>query len=303
MGTSITKHYGIAGPVPFADIDVDCDNKRFLDAHIIRRWGSSNPHAATAVLSFDTFFDTISLGAMSSAASAREQALDLLTHFEEPWETRLGMAAEGFAGHGGAEDIGSRIWHALCNDLDALLRVGVLKHLEELPLFVEGVDRDITSDMTTRIAFGALADFTADMLVQYPEFTAGSHQTGVVERQVWDPSTLTWALRPVELPIVNGKPLLLVPAEWVRSTLLLNARRFYETSVLSYAQGEQVVFDAHGKPLRTPKYELKRQEGLARGRETNREVTLRADRDGQDLLAIFRGFVAERLELAKRAAA
>lgn len=302
MGTSITKHYGINRPVPFADLDVDCDNRRFLDAHAIRLSNAPQPHATAAVLALNTFFDTVSRGAMSVSLLEQNRAVDLLKHFEEPWETRLGLAEKGFAGHGGADDIGAWIWDALRTDLEALLKVGILKHLEELPLFVRGVDHDITSDITTRIVFGPLADFTAEMLDEYPEFTTGPHLTRDFERQVWDPHALTWARRTVRLPLVDGKPLLLVPATWARGRLLMHARRFYETSVLSYAQAEQSVTDANGKVILTPKGRLKRQDSLARGRHTNRAVTLRAESAGEDLLDVFRRFIADRIQQFGRAA-
>lgn len=294
MGTSITDHYQINRPVPFADLDVDCDNPKVLDAHAIRLSAAPQPYVQDTVRCFDTFFDTISRGAMSTSAAARKHAKDLLKHFEEPWETRLGMAASGFAGHGGSDDVGSWIWDAMCTDLEALLQVGILKHLEELPLFVEGVGHDITSDITTRISFGPLADFTADMLLQYPEFTAGSHKVGNFQRQVWDANNRTWTQRTVTLPLVDGKPLLLMPSSWVRDTLLMHAGRFYETSVLSYAQDEQSVVTNGGKVIRTPKDRLKTQHGLRRSRDTIRAVTLRAESAGDDLVDIFRQFVADR---------
>ena len=294
MGTSITDHYQINRPVPFADLDVDCDNPKVLDAHVTRLSAAPQPYAQDAVRCFDTFFDTISRGAMSANAAAQNHAKDLLKQFEEPWETRLGMAASGFAGHGGSDDVGSWIWDAMCTDLEVLLRVGILKHLEELPLFVEGVGHDITSDITTRIVFGPLAEFTADMLVQFPEFTAGSHQVGSFQRQVWDPNSRTWSQKTVTLPLVDGKPLLLIPSHWVRDTLLMHAGRFYETSVLSYVQDEQSVVTSDGKIIRTPKDRLKTQHGLGRGRDTIRVVTLRAESAGDDLVDIFRRFVADR---------
>ncbi|NKT56397.1 hypothetical protein GS896_27950 [Rhodococcus hoagii] len=74
------------------------------------------------------------------------------------------LAKSGFSGHGGAEDVGSWIWQALNNDIYALIAVGKLKQIEDLPLFIEGIDKDITSDITTRIIFEALADFTAHMI-------------------------------------------------------------------------------------------------------------------------------------------
>lgn len=293
MGTSITGFYQITRPVPFADLDVDCDNRKVLDAHAIRLLAAPQPYAQDAVRCFDTFFDTISRGAMSSNAAERNHTENLLKHFEEPWETRLGMAEEGFAGHGGAEDVGAWIWDAMCTDLDALLEVGILKHVEELPLFVEGVGNDITSDITTRISFGPLAHFTSDVLQQFPEFTAGSHKVRDFQRQVWDADNRTWIQKTVTLPIVDGKPLLLMPAGWVRGTLLMHAGRFYETSVLSYAQDEQLVV-ADGKVIRTPKDRLKTQHGLRRSRDTIRAVTLRAESAGDDLVEIFRRFVADR---------
>lgn len=294
MGTSITAHYGIKGCVPFADVDVDCDNRKHLDAHAIRLLGSPQPFAQDAIHSLDSFFDTISRGAMSSNIADRNHAQDLLKQFEEPWETRLGMAKSGFAGHGGAEDVGACIWESMNTDLEALLRVGILKHTEELPLFVKGIGHDITSDITTRIVFGPLADFTSEMVSQFPEFTAAPHEVREFHRQVWDANNRRWVKNPLLLPVVNDKPLILMPAQWVRPTLLMNAGRFYKTSVLSYAQDEQAAILPNGKLLKTPKDRLCMQQGLARSRETIRTVTLRAQSDGTDLIEIFRQFIADK---------
>ena len=56
----------------------------------------------------------------------------------------------------------------------------------------------------------------------------------------------------------------------------MSAGRFYDTSVLSYAQLEQAVLSRDGKLLKTPKDLLKTQRALARGRATNLAVTRRA---------------------------
>ncbi|MBM4497005.1 hypothetical protein GS426_19965 [Rhodococcus hoagii] len=88
-----------------------------------------------------TFFDEV-LHCMSHGTPQR--GLRLLQRFVEPWETRLGLAKSGFSGHGGAETSGSWIWQALNNDIYALIAVGKLKQIEDLPLFIEGIDKDIT---------------------------------------------------------------------------------------------------------------------------------------------------------------
>jgi len=290
----ITQYYGIDGPVEFADIDVSVDNRKFLDPHAIRLAQSPQPFVAAANRATSSFFSHVSHCAMSGDAKLRAQGLEMLQHFEEPWETRLGLASEGFRGHGGARDVGSWIWNALTSDVEALLRIGLLQQIEDLPLFVGGVDRDITSDITTRIVFDQLAAFTADMLLKHPEIVNGKHQTRRFSRQVWDSDNLSWHKRTMELPLAEGKPLLLVPSGWVRPTLLMSAGRYYETSVLTWAQLEQAVTSRDGKLLTTPKDVLRKQTGLIRGRSTNLRLTLRADANGEDLLQTFRQFVDSR---------
>lgn len=75
-----------------------------------------------------------------------------------------------------------------------------------------------------------------------------------------------------------------------RPTLLMSAGRFYDTSVLSYAQLEQAVLSRDGKLLKTPKDLLKTQRALARGRATNLAVTRRAHEHDEDLFGLFQGF-------------
>lgn len=288
----ITKYYGIAGPVPFADVNVSSDNWLFLDPHAVRLTGSPEPFSSEAIHSVDTFLSEIVRCVVSGDPTLHRRGEALLQRFKEPWETRLGMSSTGFFGHGGADDVGTWIWNALVTDLMALVRVGVLEHLEELPMFVEGVDRDITSDVTTRIMFAPLARFTESMVKKYPEFETNGHEVRKVKCQVWDPTALEWDEDEFTLPVADGKVLLLVPTAWTRRTLLMSATRFYEKAVLDFAQLEQAVVGSDGKLLKTPKDELMRQEGLGRGRNTNIRLTLRAFTKDENLIAYFKAFVA-----------
>ena len=291
----ITEYYGIAGPVSFADVGVDSDNRLYLDPYAIRLDTSGESYAVNAAWCLDSFFDTVARCVMSTDAVERDFGRALLKKFSEPWETRFGMSANGFRGHGGGDDTGLWMWNALDGQLEALLRVGVLKHLEELPLFVEGIDRDITSDITTRIVFGALAEFTEAMLALYPEFSSGVHRTMTITRQVWDPNMCRWDKQGMEVPVADGRPLLLVPVSWARNGLLLSAARYYETAVLSYAQDEQMSLSrAAGEAMKLPKRLLRKLPGLGRGRSTNLAVTLRAIDNSENLVEVFKRFADER---------
>lgn len=293
---SVSDYYGISGPVPFVDVEVLADNRLFLDPHAIRLSKAPEPFATDAVDCADSFLNEVTKCVISGTFADRRRGQDLLQHFVEPWETRLGMAADGFNGHGGAEVVGTWIWDTLNDDVESLVRVGILRQLEDLPLFVDGVDRDITSDVTTRIVFGPLGRFTEAMLANYPEFSAGGHEVKTFTKQVWNPALREWDVDSFTLPIAGGKPLLLVPKAWARGTLLMSASRFYETSVLSYAQLLGAVRTSKGKLIKTPKDTLKTQAGLARGRKTNLRMTMTAFDNEQDLLAYFKSFVASRFD-------
>jgi hypothetical protein len=75
----------------------------------------------------------------------------------------------------------------------------------------------------------------------------------------------------------------------------MSARRYYDTTVLSFAQLEQAVLSSTGEVLKSPKQCLRRQDGLRPGRETNLSVTQRAIRNEQDLVRHFRSFVLSQL--------
>lgn len=293
---TLTTHYGISGPVPFINVEVAADNKLYLDPHAVRLRRQPQPFADDALDAVDSFFGEVTACVLDGTRAAHEHGEALLQRFFEPWETRLGMAAEGFQGHGGASIVGSWIWNTLTDDVEALVRVGVLRQVEDLPLFVKGVDRDIMSDVTTRLMFGPLARFTAAMIDRYPEFTAASSEVQEFTKQVWNPLEREWGEAKVTLPVIDGREILLVPEGWARPTLLMSAGRFYETSVLSFAQLEQAVLMSNGKLLKTPKDRLKNQTALGRGRKTNLRVTLRAFESEHDLLASFKAFVAMRFE-------
>ncbi|GAA3525105.1 hypothetical protein GCM10022234_22560 [Aeromicrobium panaciterrae] len=240
-----------------------------------------------------TFFDEVTQCAVSSNGHKQLLGLQLLQRFEEPRETRLGMSAKGFNGHGGAEGVGQEIWDVLTGDAEALVRIGVLKQIEDIPLFVEGVGNDITSDLTTRVIFQPLVDFTNEMLTQFPGLT-GKTGVKVFSRQVWEPKAIAWTVRQVKLPTVDGVPLLLVPREWTRHDLTLNGGRFYDTSVLSHVQDQRSTKTKDGKVLKTSKDRLREEESLRRGYDTIMRIVEDAYGKNTNVVEDFKRFARER---------
>ncbi|NKT46169.1 hypothetical protein GS908_01220 [Rhodococcus hoagii] len=111
------------------------------------------------------------------------------------------------------------------------------------------------------------------MIDTYPQFKSGGHRTARSKCQAWDVVASDWMDKSFELPVVDGKPLLLVPSSWARPSLLMSATRYYETKVLDYAQLERAVRLSTGKLVKTPKDQWMHEPGLGRGRVTNLSIT------------------------------
>jgi hypothetical protein len=296
--SNVTTYYGLPKDVEFLDVDVAIDNRLYLDPYVVRLEKGPSPYGRSARALLADFFEEIFKCVISPAAGAQAKGLDLLQHFNEPKETRLGMSKGGIDGHGGDEEVGELIWESLSTDLRALIEVGVLKRVEHIPLFVEGVDKDITSDLTTRIIFEPLCKFTRAMMQKYPQFTAAPHQTEIFHRPFWDATQHQWAEKGFLLPIAEEDPLVLIPKRWVRPLLVLRSTRYYDTSLLSFVQEKVGTRDPKtGKLHAPPKWSLKRRKGLGPGAETVRLVTEEASSSfDRDLVDQFEAFARSRYD-------
>lgn len=290
---TVTQYYGITGDVPFLDVNVDNDNRLFVDPFKIRMGLGPTTFVNAANNCTASFFDEVTSAVVSADPVARARGLDLLQHFEEPRETRLGMSKFGFDGHGGGDGVGQDMWDTFDGDAGVLVRVGVLHQIEDIPLFVPGVDKDVTSDLTTRVVFQPLVDFTSDCIAMFPRLAGG---TGIrsFTRRVWDPQSLSWVQKSVDLPTVDDRPLMLIPEEWTTRNLLLNAGRLYDTELLSYVQNERAVRTAKGKLLKTSKDTLRKDPQLHPDYHTIIRIVEEAHGKGTNIVADFKRWASER---------
>jgi hypothetical protein len=119
--------------------------------------------------------------------------------------------------------------------MSSAVRTGFLKSLEECELLVDGIGRDKISDLTTNVIRGHLAEYTKaqcdllGILVQStPVGPYYSSEDG------------DWKNEFLEVPVVRGMPLLLVPKAIVRLDPSYNHQRYYRQIVLSYLQAEHL---------------------------------------------------------------
>lgn len=233
----VTTQFGIAGPVPFVDVHIERDNLLFLDPSAIRN--DPSPLGLRAHAQLISYFGEVLRCRQSAAAVDQAKGLDILQQLHEPNETRLGMSSAGVQGHGWGDELGERLWIEL--QTNRACQAAALTRLEDLKLFIDKVGDDLVSDMTTRVIFDVLADFTQDMMLRYPALGAA---TTNVNTLTWDAASLTWVTATVSLPDVAPHPLLLVPKGWVYWRMLMDDTAFYNRFATTTVQDERAVYDS-----------------------------------------------------------
>lgn len=281
--TRISSHYRLSGQLPFVNVHVDRDNKLFLDPSAIRNNRQVDPRARRAHELLRGFFREVLRRRASRDLPDQSAGLALLRHLHEPNETRLGMSAIGVAGHGFGEGLGDRLWEELLGN--PACQVAALTRLEDLALFVDGVGDDLVSDLTTRVVFEVLVDFTGDMISRFPSLAVGATTEDL---PVWDPRRMVWTTRLVKLPHVAGRQLLLVPKHWVYWRVLMSPIAFYNHFGTATVQQERTTFRG-GRRIAPSKRSLK--EEFPDVKDLNRHQAAKYKLAGDDLVARYRELV------------
>jgi hypothetical protein len=289
----ITTDFRISGPVDFLDVNVERDNLLFIDPSAIRvaaKTGDRYGIAADAALT--QFFDGVLANLRSAALADHVFGERSLQHFRELSATRLGMSSAGTQGHGAAEKLGTQIWNELLGNPLCQLAVATLKYVEDIPLFVDRIDKDVTSDITARIVLETLEQFTSDMMAKHPEFHT-RRPTATMETTYWDSARATWDLKTLILPVADGKPLLLVPKWFANYKIQMTYGQYYGVAVLDYVKWENLVKVVRRKETvsrpRFTKKELKTTSAFAPSRTTSANQTARIlEKDGTDVLGNYR---------------
>ena len=222
MRVSARFHLGVAqSQLEFVDVDLSKDVALFVDPRALRLLDSDWADECVALV--QDFFRHV-LTCITDGDD--ERAWSLLRVLREPNETHLGFSKDQPRGHGLGDRSAADVWQALATS--QAVQSGLLEDLEDTVLMVEGVGNDIISDITTNIIRRPLIEFTNESCTYHGIPMEPAVESGAL----WNPQTHLWENKYVQLPVVDGRRLLLVPKSIVRRRLEFSPDDYYTNYIL-----------------------------------------------------------------------
>lgn len=227
-----SAHFGINKTQPqldFVDIRTDRDTSLFIDPYVFtQRTDAWSVGCHEDILSF---FDAVLIAIRDGNHETGHRLLDFL---HEPNETCLGLSKGTPAGRGIGRQQAADLYDRLRSSRAA--ETGLLSELSDCELFIEGIGPDKISDITTNIIRRRLVEYT-----QYQCDLHGIQLEGTVASgNLWNPDARRWESEFVQLPVIDGRKVLLVPKSSVRWKMAFSHQQYYNQFVLEYLQAENL---------------------------------------------------------------
>jgi hypothetical protein len=230
-GARVSDFYNLGLKQPsleFLDVTLLKDTKMFVDPRAFvalqTTWGDE------CVDLIRNFFDDV-LQAIRNEDP--ERARLLLSGLHEPNETRLGLSKERVAGRGVGSQLADSIYASLAQS--EAVEHGLIEHLEDTALMIDGIGVDRVSDITTNIVREKLIEFTVEMAEKYDmellEANSGP---------IWSAEKGEWANAQIPMLAPKGSPLLLVPRTVARWKMDYDPGEYYRGFVLPFLQGHEL---------------------------------------------------------------
>lgn len=213
----------------FVDIDTDADMPLFVDPFFLGcRTDSWSVNASRTLRSFFQAFVNFVRDGETDRARA------LFDYLHEPNETCLGLSS----GRPRGNAIGSIDSKKLFNSIvqSEAVATGIVEDLEDFRLFINGIDKDKISDMTTNIIRGHLVAYTQEQCKLWGIELQPNVQSGFY----WDRATQAWNNHHESMLVIDGRKILLTPKGIISYSNKYTPRKYYSQFVLEYLQHEHL---------------------------------------------------------------
>jgi len=210
----------------FIDVPVDTDIALFCDpfAFVVEKSPWFQSCNDVVVRFFQRLISEIGAG-------NRTEAMRMLGHVGEANEAHLGFSRGEPAGSGIGKNKAAQLYGRLATS--KAVQTGWLQDLADCDLFIPGIGKDNISDMTINLIRPKLLQYTRQQCKQL-KIPVRNVQGGFC----WDEGSSNWMNGYADLPIVDGRRILLIPKAAVRYHLGLQHDEYYRHHVLDFLQAE-----------------------------------------------------------------
>lgn len=199
----------------FVDIDIDRDYPLYIDPYLIST--RNDPWSVEVDRTIKSYFSKV---ASYIRDSQYDKAIELFQFMSEPKETCLGISTTGTSnGRGVGEENATEIIKEIIRS--KAIETGVVQNIEDIIIFVDDVDKDKLSDMTTNIIRKHLIDYTKEQCKIW-EIPLTSRES----LPYWNPVIEDWDNSIEELLVYKERDLLLVPKAIVSYISEYNAQKY-----------------------------------------------------------------------------
>lgn len=212
----------------FIDVNPDRDTRLFIDPYAIEI--RDDELSSDLTYHIVSFFEDV----LKSLSENPDRAVELTGNLREPQETFLGMSKGQPQGRGWGALQSEQLLEALRNS--RAFQTGLLQDVAESELFIDGIGPDKISDLTTNLIRGPLIKYTKQQCDLY-----GVPLTvGIAIAPIWDPDRRIWVSEYQDLPVVDGRPVILVPKVIARRRVSLSSQEYYNTTILDHLKAEHL---------------------------------------------------------------
>ncbi len=217
----------IAPQEEYHNIQMIGDTKLFIDPFVINT--TDTLFAENARLYIHSFFRKL-----LTKLKNGEDITDEMSGMGENDYTHLGYSDKN-KGRGLGKTLAEKLKESLSTS--KAISTGLVGDIEDMAVFIFGINNDITSDMITNIILEVLVDYTMRV--------CSANSVPMKEDNVinyWNIDEEKWKKKEFHLPVFNGKPVILVPEFVLKTELSFRHRDFVKIGILGYYQLNYVKF-------------------------------------------------------------
>lgn len=230
--TRFSEYYNLGktqAELDYVDVFIDDDIPLFIDPFVFKLRDDSWAIECNDLII--DFFSTVINAIKNNRTAYAKQLLDSLS---EPQETHLGVSKNSISGKGVSGKQAVDLYDKLSSS--KAVQSGKVTDISDCELMIPGIGFDKVSDITTNIIREKLITYTQEQCKLH-----GIPMRSVPSGKLWSPIEKRWLNgKYVNLPVADGKRIILVPKSYVVHKMTLFSKELYDFDILEYIQAEQI---------------------------------------------------------------